>query len=239
MEQQTLKLTSVLSDPTRYSIYQYVSRQHRDVTVQEIADSFNIHANVARLHLTKLEDVEMLVSETKKTGKGGRPSRYYRISDEVVSLQFPYRDYQRLSEIAINSLASLGKEGRHALIETGRTFGYESAKSFVDSLDEDVSDMSAKEKVTFIEKISLNQGLNPEMHYDEERNEIVFRIFNCTFSELAKSQPGICQMHHALVEGIFEYFFKDIKLQEESSMFQENEMACTYTTVVLGNEATS
>ena len=78
---QVLKITSVLADPTRYEIYQYITRKHQEVTVQEIADAFHIHPNVARLHLTKLEDVNMLVSETKKTGKGGRPSRLYRLSD--------------------------------------------------------------------------------------------------------------------------------------------------------------
>src|SRR5699024_7321649 len=119
MEQQTLKITGVLSDPTRYSIYQYISRQHRDVTVQEIANRFKINGNVARLHLTKLEDVNMLISKTKKTGKGGRPSRFYRLSDEVITLQFPYRDYEKLAEIALETLSSLGDVGKAALVQVG------------------------------------------------------------------------------------------------------------------------
>ncbi|WP_280768427.1 helix-turn-helix transcriptional regulator [Salipaludibacillus daqingensis] len=233
MEQHTLKITGVLSDPTRFSIYQFVARQHRDVTVQEIADTFKIHANVARLHLTKLEDVNMLVSDTKKTGKGGRPSRFYRLSDEVVSLQFPYRDYQRLSEIAIETLSGLGEAGEEALVKTGDRFGYESAREFVHSLNENPDDMVTAEKVKFIERIALNQGLNPEIHYDQEKNEIVFRIFNCTFKEVAPTSKGICNMHHALINGIFRYFFEEVVLKEESNMFQKNEMACTYTTVVL------
>ncbi|MBU9724200.1 MULTISPECIES: helix-turn-helix transcriptional regulator [Bacillaceae] len=233
MEQQTLKITGVLSDPTRFSIYQYVAKQHRDVTVQEIADTFKIHANVARLHLTKLEDVNMLVSDTKKTGKGGRPSRYYNISNEVVSLQFPYRDYQRLSEIAIKTLASLGPAGEKGLVETGETFGRESAKEFVGSLDQNLDQLSTKEKVKFIEKIAINQGLNPEIHYDEERNEITFRIFNCTYKELVENNRAICGMHHALINGIINYFFEGVKLKQESSMFDKHELACTYTTAVL------
>ncbi|MCD8508736.1 MAG: helix-turn-helix domain-containing protein [Bacillus sp. (in: Bacteria)] len=233
MEQQTLKITGVLSDPTRFSIYQYVARQHGDVTVQEIADTFKIHANVARLHLTKLEDVNMLVSDTKKTGKGGRPSRFYYLSDEVVSLQFPYRDYQRLSEIAIQTLLSLGEAGEAALVETGRRFGFESAKAYVGSLDQNIQDMSPKEKVKFIEKIALNQGLNPEIHYDDESNEAVFRIFNCTYKELAKNSTAVCKMHHAQINGIFNFFFEDMELKEESTMFEKHEMACTYTSVVL------
>ena len=45
----------------------------------------------------------MLKSETKKTGKGGRPSRLYVLSDDVIQLQFPFRDYQLLARIAFNS----------------------------------------------------------------------------------------------------------------------------------------
>ncbi|UCZ54569.1 helix-turn-helix domain-containing protein [Bacillus shivajii] len=233
MEQQTLKITSVLSDATRFSIYQYVARQHRDVTVQEIADTFKIHANVARLHLTKLEDVNMLYSDTKKTGKGGRPSRFYRLSDEVVSLQFPYRDYQRLSEITIQALASLGKDGEQALTQCGEQFGLETSKAFVGTLDKSLNEFTPEEKVKFIEKISLNQGLNPEIYYNEDKNEVVFRVFNCTFKELAKENYAVCKMHHAQIKGIFKYFFGDITLKQESNMLHPDEMTCTYTTAVL------
>ena len=105
--EQAFKITGVLADPTRYYIYKYISQKHSYVTVQEIADEFDIHPNVARLHLSKLEDVHMLKSETKKTGKGGRPSRLYVLSEDVIQLQFPFRDYQLLAKIAFNSLLSL------------------------------------------------------------------------------------------------------------------------------------
>src|SRR5690606_36252719 len=117
--EQTLKITNVLADPTRFYIYQYIVKKNTDVTVQEIADEFNIHPNVARLHLTKLEDVNMLVSETKKTGKGGRPSRLYKLSADLIQLNFPYRDYQLLSKIAIEMMSSLGEIGKQALEITG------------------------------------------------------------------------------------------------------------------------
>ncbi|WP_321164154.1 helix-turn-helix transcriptional regulator [Tepidibacillus decaturensis] len=128
MENDTLKLTSVLADPTRFAIYQYVSSMGRAVNVQEIADKFGIHPNVARLHLSKLEDVNLLKSITEKTGRGGRPSRVYTLSDEVVSLQFPPRDYKLLAKIAIETLLSFGEEGKKALVEMGRNFGREAAR---------------------------------------------------------------------------------------------------------------
>ena len=119
--EQTLRITSVLADPTRYYIYQFILNNHREVTVQDIADKFEIHPNVARLHLSKLEDVKMIVSESKKTGKGGRPSRLYRLSDEVIQLHFPFRDYKLLAKIALQAISSLGAQGNEALTQAGKS----------------------------------------------------------------------------------------------------------------------
>ncbi|MDE5412281.1 helix-turn-helix transcriptional regulator [Alkalihalobacterium chitinilyticum] len=234
MEQQTLKITSVLSDPTRFSIYQYVTKRHGDVTVQEIADQFNIHANVARLHLTKLEDVNMVVSETKKTGKGGRPSRFYRLSDEVVSLQFPYRDYQRLAELCLETLAGFGDEGVEALKKIGYKFGMESAKTFLARINRNIEGINDEEKIRFIEQIALNQGLNPEISFNQEEKQVSFSIYNCTFKEAIREHSvPLCSMHYSLLLGIFEFFFGKVILKEEQSMKDEGCIACSYTTIIL------
>lgn len=234
MEQQTLKITGVLSDPTRFSIYQYVSKQHRDVTVQEISDAFEIHANVARLHLTKLEDVSMLTSETKKTGKGGRPSRFYQLSKEVVSIQFPFRDYQKLSEIAIDSLLDLGEIGEKALVETGRKFGYQAARTYLHGLDKNLADLKNEEKLDHIRIVALQQGLNPEIDHHEETNEVNFRIYNCTFKELIPNRAGICKMHQALINGFFDFFFGKINLDKTGNMSDGLQFSsCSYKTIIL------
>jgi predicted ArsR family transcriptional regulator len=69
MVEQTLKITNVLNDATRLKIYEYISKKHSEVNVQEIADKYHIHPNVARLHLTKLEDIGMIVGKMQKTLK--------------------------------------------------------------------------------------------------------------------------------------------------------------------------
>ena len=65
--ENTLKITSTLADPTRLSIYQYMVQYQKDVSVQDIANHFHIHPNVARPHLSKLEEATVITSQLNKT----------------------------------------------------------------------------------------------------------------------------------------------------------------------------
>ncbi len=227
---QTLKITNVLSDPTRYYIYQHIAKRHSEVTVQEIAEIFEIHPNVARLHLTKLEDVNMLVSETKKTGKGGRPSRLYRLSDDVIQLNFPYRDYQLLSKIALQTMFALGEAGKEALFNTGRLFGKELAEQHLKGAGESRDSLSFDHKLSIIKDASTTAGFYPEFVTAEDHSAIYFRIHNCPFKEIAFEQKeAVCGMHHEFLRGMFSVLFDSIELIEEENMFDRADChACTY-----------
>ncbi|MFS0780936.1 helix-turn-helix transcriptional regulator [Bacillus sp. 1P06AnD] len=217
--EQTLKITNVLSDPTRYYIYQHITKNHNEVTVQEIADKFNIHPNVARLHLSKLEDINMLTSETKKTGKGGRPSRLYRLSDEVIQLHFPYRDYQLLSKIAIETMMKLGEVGKEALYQTGKGFGRELVDEELKRNQMTMNDLSFQDKVQIIRDAATFAGFYPEFHANEEEGKIHFQIFNCPFKELAAQQmDSVCGMHKAFLQGMFSSVFDSVELVELENM---------------------
>ncbi|MET1030608.1 helix-turn-helix domain-containing protein [Domibacillus tundrae] len=78
-----LKVTGALADGIRYSIYDYILKGHANVTVQDAAAEFNIHPIVARLHLTKLEDANLIASFLHKTGRGGRPGKVYKLAARV------------------------------------------------------------------------------------------------------------------------------------------------------------
>ncbi|WP_339062268.1 helix-turn-helix domain-containing protein [Tepidibacillus marianensis] len=232
MENETLRLTSVLADPTRFAIYQYVSSIGRPVNTLEIADKFGIHPNVARLHLSKLEDVNLLQSKTEKTGRGGRPSRIYTLSDEVVSLQFPPRDYQLLAKIAIESLLSLGEVGQKALVEMGRNFGKEAAKQAM--LKDGISNsaaLSLDEKIESIERLIIAQGLQPRIEKLDDQT-VRFSVNNCIFNETVEAikNHNICQMHHHFLEGIFEMYLGNIDLMQDNSMLGGFN-ACQYTVI--------
>lgn len=225
--EQTLKITNVLSDPTRYYIYQHVTKQHSEVTVQDIADRFEIHPNVARLHLSKLEDINLLTSETKKTGKGGRPSRLYRLSDDVIQLHFPYRDYKLLSKIAIQTMMRLGEPGIEALYDTGKEFGKEliESNSNINSIN---SVASFEEKLHLLRNAATIAGFSPVFQASDDQTQVHFQIFNCPFKEVAMSQPEtVCKMHSAFLKGMFSALFTDVELIETGNMLGGCQ-TCTY-----------
>jgi predicted ArsR family transcriptional regulator len=230
--EQTLKITNVLSDPTRYYIYQYITKRHQEVTVQEIADSFNIHPNVARLHLSKLEDVNMLVSETKKTGKGGRPSRLYRLSDDVIQLNFPYRDYQLLANIAMQTMLTLGEEGKKALYLTGKRFGAELIEQEIAAQHQVSEELSFDQKLNIIKSAATMAGFYPDFEANEEHTKVYFEIFNCPFKEVAlEHKDTVCSMHFQFLKGMFESLFTSIELIEKENMISGCN-SCSYHALV-------
>lgn len=226
---ETLKITNVLADPTRYYIYQYILKKHTEVTVHEIAGEFSIHVNVARLHLTKLTDVNLLQAETKKTGKGGRPSRYYHPAPEAVQLTFPFRDYQLLSKIAIQALTNLGTEGMHALHEVGQQFGAETIKQAILSKYVNETKLTFEQRILIFKDACNTAGLSPAISVDENSQMISLQIHNCPFKELASKEPSaICAMHTSLLKGIAESIFDDASLEPNNTMLQEGHLSCGY-----------
>ncbi len=230
--EQTLKITNVLSDPTRYYIYQYITNRHQEVTVQEVADHFNIHPNVARLHLSKLEDVNMLASETKKTGKGGRPSRLYRLSDDVIQLHFPFRDYMLLAKVAIETMVSLGEDGKKALFLTGKRFGAEVVEQEVAKKSLANNELDFDQKLNILKSAATLAGFYPEFEVNENQTKIYFQIFNCPFKEVAKDHTEtVCSMHQEFLKGMFEELFTSVELIEKENLIAGCNH-CSYQAVV-------
>ncbi|HLS60616.1 MAG TPA: helix-turn-helix domain-containing protein [Virgibacillus sp.] len=218
--EKTLKVTNVISDPTRFSIYQYMIRMHKTVSVLDISRQFEIHPNVARLHLSKLEDIHLIKSHFERTGKGGRPSRLYELSDQVIELNFPSRDYKLLASIAMESFVGLGEPGRQALYATGKKYGAEVMNNYQETENSDQIDI--EEKIELLKDMSTMLGMYPDFDYNSEKNSVHFSINNCPFKEvIGEDHESICKMHHAFLKGMFESLFSDIELIETENMFKD------------------
>ncbi|WP_318245436.1 helix-turn-helix transcriptional regulator [Cytobacillus stercorigallinarum] len=225
---ETLKITNTLSDPTRYYIYQYVLKKHFPVTVKEIAKEFSIHPNVARLHLSKLAEINMLEAKIEKTGQGGRPSKRYHLTDSEIGLHFPYRNYQMLSDILLETMITLGPEGKKALYVTGKKYGEKLMETALHRQMVTKED-SFERKLALVIEAAEVAGLQPEFKFDGKK--IMFEMFNCPFKETAKKNQGeVCQMHFEFLRGMFETVFLDIELRELGNMLNGC-VSCSYEAV--------
>ena len=192
------RLTAVLADRTRYSIYRsIVERPHDQVTVADVAERFGLHPNVARMHLGKLEQAGLLETSLRKDGTGGRPARLYRLSETVSSLSLPPRRYDVLADLALKALAEAGDLERVAAV--CRTAGSDAAAAYADE-HPGFRRAGRDELVKAIVEVGEEVGMLPEVSWDHD--VLALDVRNCIFKELSSAQPDlVCVMHRAFLEG--------------------------------------
>ena len=192
------ELSAVLADETRYQIYRAIAeRPAEDVTVAAIAARFGLHPNVARMHLSKLEQAGFLTTGFRRRSGGGRPAKLYRLSELVVTFGFPPRRYELLSRLALEALSAGGSldNALRACREMGATEGRHALAAEVRA------PQGAAAAADLVQRVAEDQGLLPEVAWRDEGLEVV--INNCTFRELSSADPDlVCAMHRAFLEGV-------------------------------------
>lgn len=227
VKEKNLELTNVLSDPTRYSIYEYLIEAEKPVTVKEVAEKVNIHSNVARLHLTKLTEVKLIDSYINEERSNGRPNRLYIPSEEAIEISFPYRDYKLLSSIALGAIAKLGEAGKTILFDVGKDYGQKMMEKL--KLTKFKDDLSKLEKTKLLTEASSFLGLHASFKYDENTDKIIYKIKNCPFKELVtEGDRLICDLHNEFLNGMFKEIFTEIEFTEMTNMFEGCEV-CSFS----------
>lgn len=206
MEQDPQKVSAVLGDPTRYSIYQYVLVAPDPVHVADVAKRFGLHPNVARMHLGKLAEIGLLVVRTEKSGKGGRPSYVYAPSGSAVSLTVAPREFQLLADLLVQSLALLGDGGKEAVEQIGLTFGRRLGQEALQKLAPALvaaNGVSGPEALLEACAMALNR-LGVAAHVSRgEGGKPSLVLKQCGFHEVASSHPEqVCHLCKAMVEGV-------------------------------------
>jgi TusA-related sulfurtransferase/DNA-binding transcriptional ArsR family regulator len=83
----TVSISRALGSPTRAGIYDHLRQVDGAVTVRDVADTFDLHPNVARTHLGVLADAGLLTVGQRKHPGGGRPARVYRVRPDLDAQQ--------------------------------------------------------------------------------------------------------------------------------------------------------
>lgn len=79
----SVSVTRALGSATRAGIYDHLRQVDGALSVRDVADTFDLHPNVARTHLGLLAEAGLLTVGQKKHPGGGRPARVYRARPEV------------------------------------------------------------------------------------------------------------------------------------------------------------
>jgi predicted ArsR family transcriptional regulator len=192
------RASAVLADDTRFGIYRYIAeRPGAEVTVLDIAEQFDLHPNVARMHLGKLEQAHFLASSQRRRQGGGRPAKLYRLADGVQTFTIPPRRYELLAELALDVAAATAPDETAAAL--CREAGQAEGRRFLAELGH--APGRPEELAEAVAAVADAQGLLPKVWLDADVLHVDVR--NCIFRETGIKHPALaCAMHRAYLQGI-------------------------------------
>lgn len=189
---------SVLAEPVRRELYQFVCSQPEPVSRDQAAHAVGIARHQAKFHLDRLEAEGLLevdyVRLTGRTGPGaGRPAKRYRRAGGEFAITLPAREYElagRMLAEAIITSAQTGTPTPAALSKTAAAHGATIAGATPDrpSSADDALDLA----VTILSRHA----------YEPRRTGSAVVLANCPFHALARSHTElVCGMNHSLIAG--------------------------------------
>ncbi|SER81081.1 metalloregulator ArsR/SmtB family transcription factor [Psychrobacillus sp. OK032] len=223
----TLKITNTLADETRYSIYQYIVKEKKQVSVLEIADQFGIHPNVARLHLTKLNDSKLVSSQLANNKKGGRPARVYFPAEDPIYLSFPKQENHLLLQWLLKLVDSMGEEA----LRKAKEISYQHGRTIIKHVPS--STQTFESKMELFKEAANAIGYIPHITENEDKKVITFSIYNCPYKDQLHKYPAlVCSLHESFLKGQFDALFPTNKFLQIESM-QNHCNNCVYQIEVL------
>ena len=216
-----LKITSTLADETRFSIYEFLLQTKQSFTVQQIAEHFKIHPNVARLHLTKLCEIGVTIAKFEKTGRGGRPGRVYRKADQSITLSFPKKENYQLLDWTLALVNKLGTTAIKAAKEISYNDGYQSMKRIMESKN----CTTIEKKLSILSESASLIGYIPICNINGLHVSIQFTIYNCPYEQYLKEhREVVCQLHEGYLRGQMNALFGD----NEFVQYEQMNAACQF-----------
>lgn len=191
-----------LSSQSRLEILKLLHK--KPLGVEEIAKQVNLQPVTVRQHLASLIEAGFIESYTDKKMVAGRPKIYYKIAKEPTVVGYPKRHYQTLSGFTIRTLQTLIGTKRTAGIfkRVGKNMGENAIRQI--ALKHEIENWSLEAvKKFFLREYLEGAGAEPEI-VKEDKNEVVYRMHNCLFLELAVKMPEMmCDVvHEAFHEGV-------------------------------------
>jgi predicted ArsR family transcriptional regulator len=208
-------IASAFGDPTRRDIFLHVHERADGVTASEVAERFELHANVARHHLDKLAAggyLEITV-ERPDGGGAGRPSKRYRPTEPEMSLDLHVRHDDVLVTLLGRALEALPPARAQALAEE---VGEEYGRAMAGALGADGSaPRSFRTALHAVADALTAHGF--AAHAEKHGDELRIVSENCPFGGAAVEHPVICAVDRGMVKGMLGALYGDTSPVTESS----------------------
>jgi predicted ArsR family transcriptional regulator len=209
-------ITSAFGDPTRREIYLFAHEHPDGVTAGEVAQRFDLHANVARHHLDKLAaggHLEVTVGRAPGSAGAGRPSKRYRSHTATVALDLPVRHDDVVITLLGRALARLPEAEATALAEeVGMEYGRTMAAAMGDPGDVQRSFRTALHSVA--DALSAH-GFAARAEETPDGLRIISG--HCPFGDAAIEHPVICAVDRGMVQGMLETLYGRAVTETEAS----------------------
>ena len=188
-----LEALSLLDEPARRRLYDWVVAQARPVGREEAAKAVKITRALAAFHLNRLAEAGLLETGyrrlTGRVGPGaGRPARVYWRAAREFSVSLPERRYDRVAGLFASALERLpGRSTQPALRDTARDLGRTLGQS------------SRRKSATGRLAAALEAG-----GYEPVTDRTgTIRLRNCPFDALVDSHRTlVCGTNLAMAEGV-------------------------------------
>lgn len=206
-------ITGAFGDPTRRKIYVLAHERPDGVTASEVAESFGLHANVARHHLDKLAAGGYLEVRTGRlTGSAGRPSKRYVAAATPVSIDRPVRRDELILSLLGRALELLPREQAEAMAEE---VGIEYGKAMAESLSGGESQRSFRSALHAVADALTAHGF--AAHTEAHGDVVSIVAEHCPFGGTAVVSPVICAVDRGMVKGMLSALYGDTCPETERS----------------------
>ena len=203
-------VSNAFGDPTRREIYLFAREAPDGVTTSEVAEHFELHANVARHHLEKLTGGGYLQVDSSRvagTRPAGRPSKRYRASDVDAGLSFPPRQNDVLASLLARALDLLEPAAAEQLADE---VGYEYGRSLAARMGPAESHRSVRSALASVADALTAHGFAARAEATGGHLTIVSEC--CPFGDAAQSYPHVvCAVDRGMIRGMLAGLYGETK----------------------------
>jgi predicted ArsR family transcriptional regulator len=194
------RIGEALGDGTRRSLYRHVVEAPVPLSAGEVGEVFGLHRTVARSHLEKLVEMNLLRVGTRRRAQGGRPAKVYFPSEERLEVQLPPRRYEWLAKLLVQLLNRYPGDHAETAVEVGQEFGRNLARaSLVDGVV--AAGEGALSPRQVVEWLGEN-GYRAELQGGKAPT-VTIDVTNCVYQEVAQLSPEVvCGFDRGMICGL-------------------------------------